>query len=263
MSKISRGALLEMACKAGYQHPDASEDFESFDLYRFAELVLAARVPVDGVPASAYRDAADTIEQIKWCSQHCDCPSFGIANDWINATHGGTMFDDPSQQQQREEHVAQDWQTELLDLVSACQSAYYIDNAEGHRFGGIVSNLEENRAGIVEFVSELLQSAHSTPPAVAIPAGYKLVPAEPTDEMCDAAAEGEGSEFIGEFRCIGRFDIAYKDALAAAPQPPVVSADELVAAEREACARVAEGSVNATSGSKTHIAAAIRARSEK
>ena len=62
------------------------------------------------------------------------------------------------------EPVAQDWQTELLDWVSACQSAYYIDSTEAHRFGGLGSNLEDNRAGIVEFVSELLLAAQQAEP---------------------------------------------------------------------------------------------------
>ena len=59
-------------------------------------------------------------------------------------------------QQQINKRVGQNWQSELLDLVSACQSAYHIDNTEGHRFGGIGSNLEDNRFLVVEFVSDLL-----------------------------------------------------------------------------------------------------------
>ena len=58
------------------------------------------------------------------------------------------------------EHMAQagpdGWKHELLDWVSACQSAYHIDNTPGHRFGGLGSNLEENRAAVVEYVEELL-----------------------------------------------------------------------------------------------------------
>lgn len=73
---------------------------------------------------------------------------------------------------------------------------------------------------------------------VVIPAGYVLVPIEPTYDMCEAAAIGDGSELVGEFLCIGRFDIAYKDALAVAPQPPIASAEELIAAELEACAEL-------------------------
>ena len=53
------------------------------------------------------------------------------------------------------------WETELLDWVSACQSAYHIDNTPGHRFGGLGSNLEENRSEIVCFVRGLIES-HAT-----------------------------------------------------------------------------------------------------
>jgi len=55
--------------------------------------------------------------------------------------------------------VPDGWQGELLDWVSACQSAHHIDNTPGHRFGGLGSNLEENRAAVVEYVAGLL-----TPP---------------------------------------------------------------------------------------------------
>ena len=61
------------------------------------------------------------------------------------------------------EHMAQagldGWKHELLDWVSACQSAYHIDNTPGHRFGGLGSNLEENRAAVVEYVKELLNKS--------------------------------------------------------------------------------------------------------
>lgn len=53
------------------------------------------------------------------------------------------------------------WETELLDWVSACQSAYHIDNTPGHRFGGLGSNLEENRSEIICFVRGLIES-HAT-----------------------------------------------------------------------------------------------------
>lgn len=53
--------------------------------------------------------------------------------------------------------------TELLDLVSACQSAYHIDSTPGHRFGGMPSNLEANRAELVVYVRQLLAESGSTP----------------------------------------------------------------------------------------------------
>ena len=48
------------------------------------------------------------------------------------------------------------WKEELLDWVSACQSAYYIDSTPGHRFGGLGSNLEENREALVAYVERLI-----------------------------------------------------------------------------------------------------------
>lgn len=66
--------------------------------------------------------------------------------------------------------------TELLDHVSACQSAYHIDSTPGHRFGGLPSNLPENRDALVDFVEELLRAAQ-------VPDGYVLVPIKPTPAM--------------------------------------------------------------------------------
>lgn len=51
-----------------------------------------------------------------------------------------------------------EWERELLDWVSACQSAYHIESTPGHRFGGIVGQLEENREGLLEYVRGLLSN---------------------------------------------------------------------------------------------------------
>ena len=56
-------------------------------------------------------------------------------------------------------------QVELLDWVSACQSAYHIASTPGHRFGGLSGALEENRAALVEFVDELIAARHTAPAA--------------------------------------------------------------------------------------------------
>lgn len=55
--------------------------------------------------------------------------------------------------------VPDGWESELLDWVSACQSAYHIDSTPGHRFGGLGSNLEENRQAVVDYVRDLLAAA--------------------------------------------------------------------------------------------------------
>ena len=52
-----------------------------------------------------------------------------------------------------------DWETELLDWVTACQSAYHIENTPGHLFGRLPGVLEANRADLVEYVRELIASA--------------------------------------------------------------------------------------------------------
>lgn len=55
--------------------------------------------------------------------------------------------------------------TQLLDWVTACQSAYHIASTPGHRFGFLPSNLEENRSALVDFVNSLLASRATTHPA--------------------------------------------------------------------------------------------------
>lgn len=49
-------------------------------------------------------------------------------------------------------------ETELLDWVSACQSAYHIENSPGHRFGGLPGMLAENRAALVDYVNGMLEA---------------------------------------------------------------------------------------------------------
>lgn len=54
---MTRDDIFRMAREAGYQHPDASgrcEDFEYFDIERFADLVIAASKPETAI-AEAYR----------------------------------------------------------------------------------------------------------------------------------------------------------------------------------------------------------------
>lgn len=68
--------------------------------------------------------------------------------------------------------------TELLDWVSACQSAYHIDSTPGHRFGGLDSNLEENRAGLVAYVDGLLATLEARYQELADSAGRLASEAE-------------------------------------------------------------------------------------
>lgn len=54
--------------------------------------------------------------------------------------------------------------------------------------------------------------------SVRVPAGWQLVPVEPTDEMCEAAWESDATDYVGEHKRIHRADLAYKAMLAAAPK---------------------------------------------
>lgn len=58
--------------------------------------------------------------------------------------------------------LTEDEKRELLDWVSACQSAYHIESTPGHRFGGLSGQLQENREALVEFVNELFAARASS-----------------------------------------------------------------------------------------------------
>jgi len=66
--------------------------------------------------------------------------------------------------------LTEDEERELLDWVSACQSAYHIESTPGHRFGGLPGALEENREALVGYVNELLAARAAHQPAPAAPA---------------------------------------------------------------------------------------------
>lgn len=47
--------------------------------------------------------------------------------------------------------------------------------------------------------------------------GYKVVPIEATDEMCEAAWDSNAADYIGEHKVLTRADLVYKAMLSAAP----------------------------------------------
>lgn len=63
----------------------------------------------------------------------------------------------PSAMRLDETRMSAEQRTELLDWVSACQSAYHIESTPGHRFGGIPGNLAENRENLVQYVEQIVQ----------------------------------------------------------------------------------------------------------
>jgi hypothetical protein len=76
--------------------------------------------------------------------------------------------------------------SEILDWVSACQSAYHIDSTPGHRFGGLGSNLEDNRAELIACVEGIMsRRAATTPQADAAPSSK--LGADMTDEQLSDA----------------------------------------------------------------------------
>lgn len=53
--------------------------------------------------------------------------------------------------------------------------------------------------------------------------GWQAVPVEPTDEMVEAAWDGDGADYVGEHKRIFNLSVAWRDALAAAPRPAAPS----------------------------------------
>ena len=68
------------------------------------------------------------------------------------------------------------------------------------------------------FFSDAPSKLYAAAGAAPAPEGWQLVPVKPTDEMCEAAWESEGTDYVGEYHRIHRADLAYKAMLAAAPK---------------------------------------------
>lgn len=252
MSKISREALSEMVREAGCYRKECGFlecDFDAVE--RFAELLLASQ------QQQQFDDLAELRTAFDQAFDHFVDPVDDVSREWLWRFSEGLVERLPNRPlaQQRQSDPAA-WR--------------YIRSVDGNVVHDTVELVQWSQSQLhntqKHFDVEVIPLyAAPQQPAAAIPAGYKLAPVEPTEEMGDAAAEGEGSEFIGEFRCIGRFDIAYKDALAVAPHLPLVFADDIAAAEREACAQVCEefAHQNWDYMEGARLAAAIRARGEK
>lgn len=70
--------------------------------------------------------------------------------------------------------------SEILDWVSVCQSAYHIDSTPGHRFGGLGSNLAENREALIECIEEYVAEIERAATAAAF---------ERAESICNAKYE--------------------------------------------------------------------------
>ena len=117
---------------------------------------------------------------------------------------------------------------------------------------------------------------------------WKLVPVEPTDEMFFSGCEVQGSEYINvnklwaamlnaapqtDAKPVGKFakftDGVWREVTKGSPgvllytHPPAADVAELVAHEREACAKVVESYTGAWSDEGYALVQAIRNRDER
>lgn len=90
------------------------------------------------------------------------------------------------------------WREELLGWVSACQSAYRIASAPGHRFGGLCSALDENRASVIEYVEGLLAATQAADPAPAQVEAQQALTETPSSQW---RASGEADPHAGRYDC--------------------------------------------------------------
>jgi hypothetical protein len=93
-------------------------------------------------------------------------------------------------QHHKERRMTDEQKQELLDWVSACQSAYYIDSTPGHRFGGIGSNLQKNRDALVEYVEDLIAELEAKLAALALPAAEGSLPMHHDPALVEAYNAG-------------------------------------------------------------------------
>lgn len=66
---------------------------------------------------------------------------------------------------------------------------------------------------------EATVNVYAAPQPAQVPDGWRLVPVEPTDDMCEAAWDSDAADYVGEHKRIHSASMAYKAMLSAAPQP--------------------------------------------
>jgi len=85
--------------------------------------------------------------------------------------------------------------------------------AQLHACEKSLRHLGREDADETKTLAALLAHLRSHPAA---PEGYALVPIEPTDAMCEAAWESEGTDYVGEHLRIWQIAPAYRAMIAAA-----------------------------------------------
>ena len=125
--------------------------------------------------------------------------------------------------------LAADERTELLDWVSACQSAHLIDSMFGHRFGGLPSSLDDNRELLVVHVESILAERVRALTAQALPAAGRC------DECGKDQAEGWALYCVD---CLEKTGLLAKEAL---PNAQHVSSTADLTASNDTAARAITG----------------------
>ena len=134
--------------------------------------------------------------------------------------------------------LAADERTELLDWVSACQSAHLIDSTPGHRFGGLPSSLDDNRELLVVHVESILAERVRALTAQALPAAGRC------DECGKDQAEGWALYCVD---CLEKTGLLAKEALPNAQHVSSTAAD--LTASNDTAARAITGA--ATTGASS------------
>ena len=127
--------------------------------------------------------------------------------------------------------LAADERTELLDWVSACQSAHLIDSMFGHRFGGLPSSLDDNRELLVVHVESILAERVRALTAQALPAAGRC------DECGKDQAEGWALYCVD---CLEKTGLLAKEAL---PNAQHVSSTADLTASNDTAARAITGAL--------------------
>lgn len=144
---------------------------------RIAELESVAKQALEALRAMRRKERGDF--------DLCDDSIAALRSSLQNTSPSGESHEDSGKsceegQKPSAEPVAlltEDEKTELLDWVSACQSAYAMEQNPRGPFRPLPGQLKDNRQGVVDCINEILRSRTPAPPVIDKSAAIRIATA--------------------------------------------------------------------------------------